>query len=167
MDAIQSFLYKFPQPAPHKRTEPVEELWLSLPRTGTESLSVGLQKLGLDTYHGWDLVFEPHGRKLQFCHELVKRNHHGTRDGDMQVSSAEFDLLIGDRQAVIDSLSMLLAPELLAAYPGAKVVLNGRRDVSQIVRAIAAGRVNQCGRLSCLSAAVSSVDCSTRLRSSV
>ncbi|KAI2950718.1 hypothetical protein CBS147323_10646 [Aspergillus niger] len=134
MDAIQSFLYKFPQPAPHKRTEPVEELCLGFPRTGIESLSVGLQKLGLDTYHGWDLVFEPHGRKLQFCHELVRRNHHGTRDGDMQVSSAEFDLLIGDRQAVIDSLSMLLAPELLAAYPGAKVVLNGRRDVSQIVR---------------------------------
>lgn len=29
---------------------------------------------------------------------------------------------------------MLLAPELLVAYPGAKVILNGRRDVSQIVR---------------------------------
>ncbi|RDH19783.1 hypothetical protein M747DRAFT_238647 [Aspergillus niger ATCC 13496] len=102
MDAIQQFLYVFPEPAPHKGTEPVEELCLGLPRTGIESLSVGLQKLGLDTYHGWDLVFEPHGRKLQCCHELVKRNHH--------------------------------APELLVAYPGAKVILNGRRDVSQIVR---------------------------------
>lgn len=28
MDAIQPFLYKFLQPAPHKRTEPVEELCL-------------------------------------------------------------------------------------------------------------------------------------------
>ncbi|KAL3251514.1 hypothetical protein ABHI18_010603 [Aspergillus niger] len=84
--------------------------------------------------YAWDLVFEPHGRKSHFCHELVKRNYHGARDGDVQVSSAEFDSLIGDKQAVIDSLSMLFAPELLAAYPGAKVVLNGRRDVSQIVR---------------------------------
>ncbi|GKZ77774.1 hypothetical protein AnigIFM56816_000557 [Aspergillus niger] len=112
MDAIQPFLYKFLQPAPHKRTEPVEELCLGFPRTGIESLSVDLQKLGFDTYH-------------------VKRNYHGARDGDVQVSSAEFDSLIGDKQAVIDSLSMLFAPELLAAYPGAKVVLNGRRDVSQ------------------------------------
>lgn len=129
MNAIQRLLYGFPEPAPHKRTKPVEVLCLGLPRTGTESLSVALQKLGLDTYHGWDLVFEPDGRKIQHCQQLVKRKYHGAHDGDVQISSAEFDILLGDKTAVIDSLSMLFAPELVAAYPDAKVVLNGRRDL--------------------------------------
>lgn len=129
MNAIERFFYGFPEQTPHKRTKPVEVLFLGLPRTGTESTSMGLQKLGLETYHGWDVVFEPEGSKLQHCAELVKRKFHGARDGDVHISSAEFDKLIGDKQAVIDTLSMLFAPELVAAYPDAKVVLNTRGDL--------------------------------------
>jgi hypothetical protein len=41
---------------------------------------------------------------------------------DVQITSAEFDILIDDNQAVVDSLSIIL---LLTAYPDAKVILNG------------------------------------------
>lgn len=136
MYALQRLLYGFPEPAPHKRSKPVEVLCLGLPRTGTESLSVALRTLGLPAYHGWDLVFEPDGSKLQHCTELVRRKYSGARDGDVQITSAEFDILIGDNQAVVDSLSILFTPELFAAYPDAKVILNVRPDINAWYRSI-------------------------------
>lgn len=136
MHALQRLLYGFPQPARHERTKPVEVLCLGLPRTGTESLSVGLRTLGLQTYHGWDLVLEPDGSKLQLCTELTRRKYNGACDGDVQITSAEFDTLIGDSQAVVDSLCVLFGPELLAAYPDAKVVLNVRPDTDAWYRSI-------------------------------
>ncbi|KAJ5823484.1 hypothetical protein N7447_005824 [Penicillium robsamsonii] len=136
MNAFQRLFYGFPEPAPHKRSKPVEVLCLGLPRTGTESLSVALRTLGLQTYHGWDLVFEPDGSKLQLCTELVRRKYSGARDGDVHISNAEFDILIGDSQAVVDSLCILFAPQLVAAYPDAKVVLNLRPDMDAWYRSI-------------------------------
>jgi hypothetical protein len=109
---------------------------LGLPRTGTESLSVALRTLGLPTYHGWNLVFEPDGSKLQHCNELVRRKYHGARDGDVQITSAEFDVLVGDSQAIVDSLPVLFAPELLASYSDAKVIPNVRPDINAWYRSI-------------------------------
>jgi hypothetical protein len=129
MYALERLLYGFPEPTLHKRSKPVEVLCLGLPRTGTESLSVALRTLGLPTYHGWDLVFESDGGKLQLCAELLQRKYSGARDGDVCITSAEFDILLGDNQAVVDSLSVLFAPELVAAYPEAKVILNVRPDI--------------------------------------
>ncbi|KAJ5083161.1 hypothetical protein N7456_012588 [Penicillium angulare] len=136
MEALQRFIYGFPPPPPHKRTKPVQVLCLGMPRTGTESLSVALRKLGIETYHGWDILFETDGSKLQHCNELVRRKYWGARDGDVSISSAEFDVLLGDHQGVIDTLPSLFAPELLAAYPDAKVILNLRTDVDAWYRSI-------------------------------
>lgn len=136
MYALQRLIYGFPEPALHKRKKPVEVLCLGLPRTGTESLSVALRTLGLQAYHGWDLCFEPDGSKLQYCAELVRRKYNGARDGDVHITSEEFDIVVGDSQAVIDSLSIMFAPELLAAYPDAKVVLNVRPDMDAWYRSI-------------------------------
>lgn len=136
MYALQRLLYGFPEPAPHKRSKPVEVLCLGLPRTGTESLSVALRTLDLPAYHGWDLVFEPDGSKLQLCTELLRRKYNGARDGDVKITRAEFDILIGDSQAVVDSLCLFFAPELLAAYPDAKVILNVRPDMNAWYRSI-------------------------------
>lgn len=136
MYALERLLYGFPAPAPHKRTKPVQVLCLGLPRTGTESLSVALKTLGIETYHGWDVVFEPDGSKLQHLRELVRRKYYGSSDGDVHISSADFDILIGDNQAVIDSLPTLFAPELIAAYPDAKVILNQRPDLDAWHRSI-------------------------------
>ncbi|PWY61993.1 hypothetical protein BO83DRAFT_404154 [Aspergillus eucalypticola CBS 122712] len=135
MYVLQRLLYGFPEPAPRKRTKPIEVLCLGLPRTGTESLSVALRNLGLQTYHGWDLLFEPDGSKLQLCAELVRRKYNGARDGDVHITSAEFDILVGDSQAVVD-LCILFALELLAAYLDAKVVLNVRPDADAWYRSI-------------------------------
>ncbi|KAJ5692603.1 P-loop containing nucleoside triphosphate hydrolase protein [Penicillium macrosclerotiorum] len=136
MDALQRFLYGFPEPALHKRSRPVQVLCLGLPRTGTESLSVALRTLGLETYHGWDVVFEPDGSKLQHLQKLVRRKYNGINGGDVHISSAEFDIVLGDHQAVIDSLPAFFAPELLAAYPDAKVILNLRPDVDAWHRSV-------------------------------
>jgi hypothetical protein len=51
----------------------------------------------------------------------VQRKYNGARDGDVQITSAEFDSLIGDNQAVVDPLSILLLP---TSYPDAKAILN-------------------------------------------
>ncbi|KAJ5138752.1 uncharacterized protein N7515_003600 [Penicillium bovifimosum] len=136
MFALQQLLYGFPEPAPHKRSKPLEVLCLGLPRTGTESLSVALRTLGLPTYHGWDVVFETDGSKLQHCTELVRRKYNGAHDGDVQITSAEFDIILGDHQAVVDSVSVLFGPELFAAYPDAKVILNVRPDIDAWYRSI-------------------------------
>ncbi|KAJ5272973.1 hypothetical protein N7478_008098 [Penicillium angulare] len=130
MQALQRLIYGFPPPTPYKRTKPVQVLCLGMPRTGTESLSVALQTIGLETYHGWDIVFETDGSKLQHCNELVQRKYSGARDGNVSISSAEFDILLGDCEAVINTLPLLFAPELVEAYPDAKVILNlrGSRD---------------------------------------
>ncbi|KAJ5279590.1 hypothetical protein N7478_004962 [Penicillium angulare] len=136
MHALERLFYGLPEPAPHKRSKPVEVLCLGMPRTGTESLSVALTTLGLDTYHGWDLVFEPDAKKLQHCYELVRRKYNGARDGDVSISSGEFDILIGDKEVVIDSLSVMFSPELLAAYPNAKVILNLRSDLDAWHRSV-------------------------------
>ncbi|OKO97923.1 hypothetical protein PENSUB_9849 [Penicillium subrubescens] len=92
MYALQRLLYGFPEPAPYKRSKPVEVLCLGLPHTGTESLSVALRTLGLPTYHGWDLVFELDGSKLLHCTELVRRTYNGARDGDVQTTKQDASL---------------------------------------------------------------------------
>lgn len=136
MNALQQLFYGYPQPAARKRTKPLEVLCLGLPRTGTESLSVALGTLGLPTYHGWDVVFESDGGKLQHLAGLVRRKYCGARDGDVQITRAEFDIHIADYQGVIDSLPAFFAPELLAAYPDAKVILNVRPDTDAWYRSI-------------------------------
>lgn len=136
MSAIQRLLYGFPEPAPGKRSKPLEVLCLGLPRTGTESLSVALATLGLPTYHGWDVVFESDGSKLQQLAGLVRRKYKGDRDGNVQITREEFDVHIGNYQGVIDSLPTFFAPELLAAYPDAKVILNVRPDADAWHRSI-------------------------------
>jgi hypothetical protein len=45
------------------------------------------------------------------------------------VTAAEFDELLGHSVAVTDAAASVFAAEMVAAYPGAKVVLNMRRDL--------------------------------------
>lgn len=40
-----------------------------------------------------------------------------------------FDRLLGDMEASTDVPTVWFAPELLQAYPDAKVILNSRRDI--------------------------------------
>lgn len=107
----------------------MEVLCVGFPRTGTESLQTALLKLGYDyTYHGWDILFEDPPRLLGWS-RLCRKKWHGEPDGDVQISAAEFDELIGHAVAVTDAVGSCFAAELIAAYPDAKVVLNVRRDL--------------------------------------
>ena len=48
---------------------------------------------------------------------------------ESQITAADFDQVIGHAVAVTDSPATCFAPELIQAYPDAKVVLNLRRDI--------------------------------------
>lgn len=98
-------------------------------RSGTESLSIALQKLDLNTFHGWDIVYEENVGYTQEWTKLLRRKYEGAPDGDVQITADEFDALIGDAEAVIDVASFFFAAEMIQAYPDAKVILNIRRDL--------------------------------------
>ncbi|KAB8075547.1 hypothetical protein BDV29DRAFT_190161 [Aspergillus leporis] len=58
MEAIKKYIYSYPKPPPRVRNKPLHLICVGLSRSGTESLRVALQKLGYDTYHGWDSIME-------------------------------------------------------------------------------------------------------------
>jgi hypothetical protein len=50
-------------------------------------------------------------------------------DPAQAISTADFDALLGHSVAVTDAAANCFAPELIAAYPNAKVVLNMRSNL--------------------------------------
>ncbi|KAG9496089.1 hypothetical protein J7337_012665 [Fusarium musae] len=104
---LEKYVYAVPEPPPRKRTKPMEVLCVGLPWSATESLQTALLKLGYDhTYHGWDIVY---GAKLFI--------------------EMEFDEILRHSVAVTDAAASVVAAELIAAYPDAKVVLDYRKDL--------------------------------------
>jgi hypothetical protein len=101
----------------------MEVLCVDFPRTGTESLQTALPMLGYDyTYHDWDILVEDPPRPTSW-RRLCRNKWHGELDGDVEISAAEFDELIGDSVAVTDAGGSCFAPERIAAYPDVEVVL--------------------------------------------
>jgi hypothetical protein len=129
MEIVQDFLYGLPKPPGKVRTEPLQVICVGLPRSATESLSIGLHKLGLNSYHGWDIVFEEDQGYLQEWALLARRKFRGAPDGDVHISRSEFDALLGNAEALVDVGASAFAPQLLEAYPDVKVILNTRRDL--------------------------------------
>ncbi|PYI23996.1 hypothetical protein BO99DRAFT_457832 [Aspergillus violaceofuscus CBS 115571] len=128
MNALITTLYGFPPPAPRHRTAPIRILCVGLPRSGTESLSLALTQLGYKPFHGWDLVFDT-AAHIQAWAQLAERKYGPPQDEP--ITRADFDALLpGDCDVVIDSAAALFTPEILQAYPDAKVILNTRRDVA-------------------------------------
>ncbi|KAF2866961.1 P-loop containing nucleoside triphosphate hydrolase protein [Massariosphaeria phaeospora] len=109
-------VYPAPDPPPRVREKPMEVLCVGLPRSGTESLEKALLLLGYNyAYHhqGWDMLFKKSHRMKGWV-------------GDCHITAEEFDALLGHSVAVTDAAASCFAPELIAAYPHAKVVLNMR-----------------------------------------
>ena len=99
------------------------------PRSATESLQQGLIALGYDhTYHGWDIVFDQPTYSQGWV-RLARKKWYGSDDGDVTITAAEFDEMIGHSTAVTDAAASVFAAEMIAAYPEAKVILNLRRDL--------------------------------------
>lgn len=106
----------------------MEVLCVGLSRSGTESLTRALDILGYTTYHGWDVLLEEPTR-CQGWKRLLEKKYYGVPDGE--ITRADFDALFGHATATIEKVAYFFAPELIAAYPEAKIVLNHRRDLDK------------------------------------
>lgn len=113
------------------RKVPMEVLSLGMGRTGTASMQKALQILGLPTYHG----FEMHANKPdnRMWIEAFDAKYQRTAEAKARPWKTEdwrkfFDALLGHVSAVTDLPCNVFGPELMAAYPEAKVVLV-ERDV--------------------------------------
>ena len=111
---------------PIVRTRDLKVLCLGLGRTGTESLHDAILHLGYKgVYHGYRAAETP-GEQIQWYRLALAKFKH---DDQGLLNRIEFDRVIGDCEAVTDLPCAAFGPELLRAYPDAKVVLNRRRDV--------------------------------------
>lgn len=106
-------------------------LALGLPRTGTNSLCKALTDLGFNhTYHGFDTLDNTEDN-VAWCQLMQQKN---TKSGSL--TAKDFDRVIGHAVAVTDVPCATFAPELIAAYPNAKIIVNHRPDVDAYVRSI-------------------------------
>ncbi|KAF2162493.1 hypothetical protein M409DRAFT_27116 [Zasmidium cellare ATCC 36951] len=119
-------LYPIRQTNLQRRDRPLQVLCLGLSRSGTRSLYAALTTLGYqNVYHGQDVMLSRLGDIPQWI-----RLAHAVKTGDPNgfLNEREFDRILGECDAVTDFPCALFAEELLRLYPGAKVVLNRRRD---------------------------------------
>ncbi|KAJ0120149.1 hypothetical protein J7T55_001004 [Diaporthe amygdali] len=113
------------------RIMPMEVLSLGLSRTGTTSLRQALMILGhSEVYHGFrqfnnvsECAFWVEGFKAKY----------DPASGRKPFGREEFDQLLGHCSAACDTPANAFGPELIAAYPDAKVILVDR-DISSWMR---------------------------------
>ncbi|PHH92323.1 hypothetical protein CDD83_7912 [Cordyceps sp. RAO-2017] len=99
-------------------------------RSGTGSLREALLQLGYEhCYHGYDIVLHPEDDIVWHRLRLKKEQNGGRKAGSGRLTATDFDQVIGHCAAITDHPAAAFAPELIAAYPEAKVILNVRKDV--------------------------------------
>ncbi|KAJ7064011.1 hypothetical protein C8F01DRAFT_1250272 [Mycena amicta] len=114
-----------------KRKVPLEVLCRGMPRTGTTSMYIALEKLGYDeTNHGFKVSANPCDREM--WNEAIDAKFFGK---GKKYGREEWDALLGHCMAVSDMPHLLFAEDLIAAYPDAKVILT-IRDPRQVVEVI-------------------------------
>lgn len=136
-DWVLHSIYGIPTP-PRKRQKPMQVLAVGISRSATESLREALHILGYEhTYHGFDTILPPYD--LEVMYRLLRKKHatppttntHTNPDAtppSPKLTTADLDTLLGDSVGVCDLIAAEFAPELVAAYPEAKVILNTRAD---------------------------------------
>ncbi|KAE8141215.1 hypothetical protein BDV38DRAFT_203296 [Aspergillus pseudotamarii] len=125
LDPLYHTLYNLPPPSP-KRTQPMQVLAVGISRSGTESLREALHILGIKhTHHGFDTILPP--SSLQATYRLLQKKYTGSPE---PLTASDFDTVLGNCVGVTDLIAAEFAPELIAAYPDAKVILNVRRDLN-------------------------------------
>lgn len=125
-----------------QQTRPVTLLILGISRTGTSSLRLALSQLIPDykTFHMHEMVSH-HSRFFPFF-IAAQKNKFGSPETYAQtpLTRRDFDgVFAGEYDAISDLPAVLFTPELLAAYPDAKVILTMRdpdRWVESISRTI-------------------------------
>lgn len=110
------------------RIRPMELLCLGRERTGTLSLRVALLYLGyFDVYH----MSAPLSENTADCTPWIRALDAKLAQKDKSVAAPEldrkfWDALLGHCMAVTDQPCALVGPDLMAAYPEAKVILTVR-----------------------------------------
>ncbi|KAL4862290.1 hypothetical protein BDV12DRAFT_207324 [Aspergillus spectabilis] len=130
-DWLLHLIYGVPTPIP-KRRKPMQILAVGISRSGTESLREALHTLGYEyTHHGFDTILPPYD--LENIYRLLKKKYKTPpQPGDKptpKLTAEDFDIILGDCVGVCDLFAAEFAPELIAAYPDAKVILNTRKDL--------------------------------------
>ncbi|UJO20298.1 uncharacterized protein CLAFUR5_10030 [Fulvia fulva] len=109
-----------------QRVVPMKVLSLGMGRTGTASMKAALTKLGYPTAHGFDMHSNP--KDCEMWQEAINAKYFG--DTSITLDRAFWDKLLGHVSAVTDMPCNMFGPELIAAYPEAKVILV-ERDVDK------------------------------------
>ncbi|KAL3475531.1 hypothetical protein BJX99DRAFT_157738 [Aspergillus californicus] len=134
-DNLLHLLYNVPT-QPLQRKEPMQVLAVGISRSGTESLQQALHTLGYNhTHHGFDTLLPPYD--LQNVYRLLKKKYAtpptpGSTPGSTpgpKLTAEDFDTILGNSVGVCDLFAAEFAPELIAAYPDAKIILNTRKDL--------------------------------------
>ncbi len=137
MSTLSNFLYPVQPPT---RTRPLDKpmsvLALGLSRSGTDSLRHALLHLGyINCYHGFSTVDEQGWADSRAWYDLLVRKFYSSSSlpnsstANTTITTSDLDAILGDCMAMTDIPAVLFGPELLAAYPAAKVILNRRSDV--------------------------------------
>ncbi|MCJ1357618.1 MAG: hypothetical protein MMC33_007614 [Icmadophila ericetorum] len=108
-----------------KRVVPMKVLVLGMMRTGTASMRRALEVLGYkESYHMFNTFENP--RDCDMWNEAYDAKFFGGKP----FTKENWDQLLGHCQAVTDVPAACFGPELIAAYPDAKVILT-LRDVDK------------------------------------
>ncbi|KAG9758079.1 hypothetical protein KCU73_g4083, partial [Aureobasidium melanogenum] len=103
-----------------ERVVPMEVLSLGLGRTGTMSMKAAYEILGYPTYHYVSMMENPPDLDLWLS---ALRRKYSPHPDEKPFTVAEWNALLGHVSAVTDSPINAFGPELITAYPHAKVVL--------------------------------------------
>ncbi|KAK5955138.1 hypothetical protein OHC33_003817 [Knufia fluminis] len=104
-----------------ERSKPMRVLVLGISRTGTSSICQALSRFGYRTFHMDKNIENP--KLFPLWEEAVRAKFNGE---GKPYGKAEFDKLLGDFDALSDLPAALFGPELIEAYPDAKVILTYR-----------------------------------------
>lgn len=106
-------------------------LCMGMARTGTNSMTIALRKLGLNPYHGSECFKNP-PRDFNLWIEAMQCNFFNPGD-KKPYAREEFDRLLGPYDACLDVPACMFWADLHRAYPDAKIILT-KRDVDSWVK---------------------------------
>lgn len=119
-----------PPPASHPpRSKPLTLINLGLPRTGTKSLRKALQILGFENVYHYDTILpNEHPEHCPAWNEAFRLKYCSpTGTSQLTWTGEEWDTkVLSTYQCLSDNPCISFAPELLRAYPDAKVLLSVR-----------------------------------------
>ncbi|KAG4433270.1 hypothetical protein IFR05_011240 [Cadophora sp. M221] len=113
-----------------QRTSPMEVLVLGLCRTGTMSMRIALEKLGYQNVYHFSSVFEHQSHPDLWIAALKGKYEQEGETLSNQLTREHFDNILGGYNAVTDIPCACFAPELIATYPSAKLILTTRSAAS-------------------------------------